>query len=228
MSGADGASPLRIKCYTLGPYATNCYLLWLEGGTDAWIVDASFSPGAIVKDVNKLGLEPSRLLLTHAHVDHIAGVEEVLSSLSRPGKSPPQLMIHADEAAWLGDPMLNLSAMGGTPVTTRAADGLLTDGQRLVLGGAAGGVEFEVLHTPGHSPGGVAFYAPSHGVVLAGDSLFAGSIGRTDFPGGDLPTLERSIRERLYTLPRETRVLAGHGPGTTIGEEMDGNPYVPA
>ncbi|MDP1660843.1 MAG: MBL fold metallo-hydrolase [Phycisphaerales bacterium] len=228
MSGSRGDAPLRIKAYTLGPYATNCYVLWLEGGTDAWIVDASFDPGPIVRDVRELGLKPSRLLLTHAHVDHIAGVEEVLGTLRQPGSAAPALMIHTDESQWLVDPVLNLSAMGGVPVTTRPADGLLAHGQRIVLGDPSTGVEFEVLHTPGHSPGGVSFYSPSHGVVLAGDALFAGSIGRTDFPGGDLPTLERSIRERLYTLPRQTRVLAGHGPDTTVGDEMDTNPYVPA
>ncbi len=228
MSSGRGDAPLRIKAYTLGPYATNCYLLWLEGESDAWVVDASFDPAPILRDVRKLGLQPSRLLLTHAHVDHIAGVEEVLGSLRKTGSSLPLLMVHADESQWLENPMLNLSAMGGAPVTTRSADALLNDGQRLVLGDPAKGVEFSVLHTPGHSPGGVSFYAPSHGVVLAGDALFAGSIGRTDFPGGDLPTLERSIRGRLYALPRQTRVLAGHGPETTIGDEMDGNPYVPA
>lgn len=226
MSGVD--VPLRIKSYTLGPYATNCYLLWIEGETDAWIVDASFGPGRIVQDVKSQGLKPSRLLLTHAHVDHIAGVEEVLSALRPAGGAAPTLSIHRDEEQWLTNPMLNLSAMGGQPTTTRQADSLLNDGDTLTLGAGAQSVSFHVLHTPGHSPGSVSLYCASHGVVLAGDALFAGSIGRTDFPGGDLPTLERSIRSKLYTLPRETTVLSGHGPQTTVGEEMDGNPYVPA
>lgn len=228
MTGGSADVPLRIKSYTLGPYATNCYLLWIEGGTDAWIVDASFGPGRIIKDVLAQGLRPSRLLLTHAHVDHIAGVEEVLGALRPRGANAPVLQIHRDEEAWLGDAMLNLSAMGGMPVTTRAADGLLAEGDTLTLGEGERSVAFSVLHTPGHSPGGVSLYAPSHGVVISGDALFAGSIGRTDFPGGDLKTLERSIRTKLYTLPRETTVLSGHGPQTTVGEEMDGNPYVPA
>jgi hydroxyacylglutathione hydrolase len=223
---SDGAVPLRIKSYTLGPYATNCYLLWIDGGTDAWIVDASFGPGRIVKDVLDLGLRPSRLLLTHAHVDHIAGVEEVLRRLRPAGSALPALMIHRDEEEWLSDPVLNLSAMGGGSVTTRSPDGLLAEGDRLTLGEGDRSVVFGVLHTPGHSPGSVSLYAASHGVVLSGDALFAGSIGRTDFPGGDLAMLERSIREKLYKLPRETTVLSGHGPGTTVGEEMDSNPYV--
>lgn len=226
MSAAE--VPLRIKGYTLGPYATNCYLLWIDGGTDAWIIDASFGPGRIIDDVRARGLKPSRLLLTHAHVDHIAGVEEVLRALRPAGAPVPSLSIHRDEGAWLTNPMLNLSAMGGQPTTTRQADSLLNDGDTLSLGEATQAVSFAVLHTPGHSPGGVSLYCASHGVVLAGDALFAGSIGRTDFPGGDLATLERSIRTRLYTLPRETTVLSGHGESTTIGDEMDGNPYVPA
>lgn len=226
MSGTE--VPLRIRSYTLGPYATNCYLLWIEGGVDAWIVDASFGPSRIIEDVRSLKLKPSRLLLTHAHVDHIAGVEEVLRALRPGGAGSPSLSIHRDEEAWLTNPMLNLSAMGGQPTTTRQADSLLNDGDTLTLGDGAEAVSFTVLHTPGHSPGGISLYCASHGVVLSGDALFAGSIGRTDFPGGDLPTLERAIRTKLYTLPRETTVLAGHGESTTIGDEMNGNPYVPA
>ncbi|MFT3684607.1 MAG: MBL fold metallo-hydrolase [Phycisphaerales bacterium] len=135
--------------------------------------------------------------------------------------------MHRDEKAWLSDPVLNLSAMGGGEVTTREPDGFLTEGDTLTLGSGTQSVAFKVFHTPGHSPGSVSLFAPSHGVVLSGDALFAGSIGRTDFPGGDLPTLERSIRTKLYTLPPETTVLSGHGPQTTIGEEMETNPYVP-
>jgi glyoxylase-like metal-dependent hydrolase (beta-lactamase superfamily II) len=221
-----GGAPLRVKSYTLGPYATNCYLVWIDGGTDAWIVDASFGPGRIIKDVEAQGLKPSKLLLTHTHVDHIAGVEEVLKALRPAGAASPALMVHRDEEAWLNDPVLNLSAMGGMAVTTRSPDGYLAEGDVLTLGEGERSVAFNVLHTPGHSPGGVSLYAPSHGVVLAGDSLFAGSIGRTDFPGGDLPTLERSIRTKLYTLPPETTVLSGHGPGTTVGDEMESNPFV--
>jgi glyoxylase-like metal-dependent hydrolase (beta-lactamase superfamily II) len=230
VNGAGAAvlpPPLRIKAYTLGPYATNCYLLWIDGGTDAWIVDASFGPGRILNDVKAHGLKVSKLLLTHAHVDHIAGVEEVLRALRPTGASEPALLIHRDEVRWLSDPVLNLSAIGGGEVTTREPDGFLAEGDVLTLGSGEQSMAFNVLHTPGHSPGGVSLYAPSHGVVLAGDALFAGSIGRTDFPGGDLPTLERSIRGKLYTLPRETTVLAGHGPQTTVGEEMETNPYVP-
>jgi len=226
VSAAAGSVPLRIKSYTLGPFATNCYLVWIDGGTDAWIVDASFGPGRMLKDVASMGLRVSKLLLTHAHVDHIAGVEEVLRALRPAGSGSPSLMIHGAEREWLTDPVLNLSAMGGAPVTAREADAFIGEGDVLTLGAPGAAVEFGVLHTPGHSPGGVSLYVPSHGVVLAGDALFQGSIGRTDFPGGDLATLERSIREKLYTLPRETTVLSGHGPQTTIGHEVDSNPYV--
>lgn len=220
--------PLRVKSYTLGPFATNCYLLWIDGGTDAWIVDASFGPGRIIKDVQALGLKPSKLILTHTHVDHIAGVEETLRALRPAGTQLPALLVHPDEQQWLADPMLNLSAMSGPPVTTRSPDALMRDGDELFLGESGRGLSFKVMHTPGHSPGGVSLYCASHGLVIAGDTLFAGSIGRTDFPGGDLPTLERSIRTKLYRLPPETTVLSGHGPSTTVADEMRSNPYVRA
>lgn len=219
----SGAAPppgaLKARTFTLGPYATNCYLLWREGGPDreAWIIDAGVGPAPIAAAVAELRLNPTRLLLTHAHPDHIAGADELRDRF-------PQMSvaIHQAEARWLSDPRLNLSALMGEHVTTRPADALLADGQSLRLEG----VEFNVLHTPGHSPGGVSLHAPAAGLVIAGDTLFAGSIGRSDFPGSDGPTLERSIRERLYTLPGETAVLPGHGPRTTIAAERLGNPFV--
>jgi glyoxylase-like metal-dependent hydrolase (beta-lactamase superfamily II) len=164
------------------------------------------------------GLRPQALILTHTHVDHIAGVREVLAAF--PGLG---LLVHPAEKEWLWDPMLNLSAMSGEPITTPEATGYVNEGDVSALGETS----WRILHTPGHSPGGITIYHEPSGTALVGDSLFAGSIGRTDFPGGDLATLERSIREKLYTLPDSVTVYPGHGPRTTIGRERKTNPYVP-
>lgn len=213
----------QISVFTLGPYATNCYVVSPAAGGVCWIVDASFGPARIIDSIRSRGLVPQALILTHAHVDHIAGVREVLGAF--PGLP---LLIHEAEAAWLLDPSLNLSAFSGTPVTAPRATRTLRDGERLVLGdaGAEGAIEWDVLHTPGHSPGSITLHAPALSLAIVGDTLFAGSVGRTDFPGCSFEQLERSIRTRLYTLPRATRVLPGHGEATTIGDERDGNPFV--
>ena len=182
-----------------------------------WIVDASFGPGPLIESVRRNGLTPAALVLTHAHVDHIAGVAEVVRAFS--GLA---VWIHGDEEAWLNDPTLNLSALGGVSITAPGPDRRLKDGDELSLGPT----KWRVLHTPGHSPGGITLWNERAGTALVGDALFAGSVGRTDFPGSDHGTLMRSIREKLYTLPGATRVLSGHGPETTIGRERVSNPYV--
>ncbi len=207
-----------IEGYTLGPFATNCYVVRVAGGDACWFVDASWGAAALVERVKELGLRPEKLLLTHAHPDHIAGVPEVKGAM-------PDLpvAIHGAEREWLTDATKNLStALGGEAITVGAADEILEDGQALSLGET----EWEVLHTPGHSPGGVSLYCAGLGVVIAGDTLFAGSIGRFDFPSSDEGALFASIREKLYALPDETVVLPGHGAATTVGREKASNPFV--
>ena len=209
-----------VECFTLGPFATNCYVVTpcpKPAGGPCWIVDASFEPGPLIEFVRGAGLTPDALILTHTHVDHIAGVREVLAAF--PGTP---LLVHPLEREWLWEPMLNLSAMSGQSITTPEPNRMIDEGETLALGD----MRWRVLHTPGHSPGGITLYHEPSGTAIVGDSLFAGSIGRTDFPGGDLATLERSIREKLYTLPSDVRVYPGHGPATTIGRERKSNPYV--
>lgn len=208
---------LQVRTFTLGPYQTNCYLAWLKGSPDCWVIDASFDPEPIIKSVAELGLSPRRLILTHAHVDHIAGVSAVKRAFPA-----MQVAIHEAESAWLGDAELNLSAFSGTPVSTAGPDEVLREGEQLKLGDTS----WNVLHTPGHSPGSISLHCAAAGVVFCGDALFAGSIGRTDFPGCSFEQLEASIRSRLYTLPDDTRALPGHGPATTIGREKRSNPFV--
>lgn len=210
------AAPI-IEGFELGPFLTNTYIVHVPGTRTCWVVDPSFGSGPVIKRLAELGLTPQAILLTHAHADHIAGISDVLRAFP---KTP--IWIHGAESAWLADPLLNLSALAGRPVTTPGPDRELADGDVLTLSGT----RWTVLHTPGHSPGGVSFYHEGSGAAIVGDSLMAGSIGRTDFPGGDFGTLSRSIREKLYTLPPTTRVFPGHGPSTTIGEERATNPYV--
>ena len=206
---------LHIETFCLGLWETNCYVVRV--GASCWIVDAGFEPDAMIGYIEQHNLEPERVVLTHAHVDHIAGLAQVRARW-------PQIpiVIHIAEAPALLDPALNLSIALDEPVVAPAATGMLEHGQVLELEG----VGFEVRHTPGHSPGGVSLYQHEAGVGLAGDALFAGSSGRTDFPGCDHEALLISIRTQLYTLPDETRVLSGHGPETTIGAERRSNPFV--
>lgn len=219
----NAASRVHVKGWPLGPFATNCYVVW-EGtsapGTPCWIVDASFEPGPLIEFVRAQWLVPEALVLTHAHVDHIAGLDEVIRAF--PGTP---VMMHDAERQWLDDPMLNLSGVFGVPVAVgggKGPDRLLEDGQTLSLGGST----WRVLHTPGHSPGGITLSCAESQLAIVGDSLFAGSVGRTDFPGSDFDTLAQSIRQKLYTLPDATAVYPGHGPATTIGREKASNPFV--
>jgi hydroxyacylglutathione hydrolase len=210
-------SDLRIETITLGPFATNCYVAWPDGSRTCWIIDASFQPDELIDTVRAASLEPAALVLTHAHVDHIAGVQTV-----RQAWPTIPVMIHEAERHWLADADLNLSGLYGLPVTAGPPDRLLRDGQTLELDGLA----FQVLHTPGHSPGGIALYQPQIKVLFAGDTLFFDSIGRSDFPNADGPTLLNSIHTRLLTLPDDVRIYPGHGPDTTIGRERRENPFL--
>jgi glyoxylase-like metal-dependent hydrolase (beta-lactamase superfamily II) len=208
----------RIARFPLGMFQTNCYVV-SQAATPGrcWIVDASFEPEAMIEYVKSQGLTPEMLVLTHAHVDHIAGVRELRTAFPA-----LPIVIHALEEAWLTDPMLNLSGLSGMPVTSPTATSLLAEGQTLRWGGG----EWKVLHTPGHSPGSVTLVNDAEGVAFVGDALFNGSIGRTDFPGCSFETLERSIRTKLYALADETTIFPGHGPESTIGRERRMNPFV--
>jgi len=211
-----------LEVATLGPFETNSYLVYPEGGgagAECWIIDPSFGPGPLIERVRRLKLKPVAIILTHAHADHIAGVDEVLEAF---GDLP--VLVHEAERDWLGDPVKNLSLLGGMPVTASGPTGTIKEGDEL----AVGGVTWRVLHTPGHSPGGITLYHAPSRTAIVGDTLFAGSIGRSDFPGSNGTVLERSIRETLYALPDETRIHPGHGPSSTIGQEKRSNPFVRA
>lgn len=212
----------RVRGFSLGPFETNCYIVTPSAGGSVgacWVIDPGFEPGRVIALLRSEGLRPEAILLTHAHLDHIAGVPEVLVAF--PGTP---VLIHEAEKEWPANPTLNLSAGYGFPVRAPAPTGTLQDDQTLTLGGDA----WQVLHTPGHSPGGITLYHAPSSAAVVGDTLFAGSIGRSDFPGSDSDTLLRSIRTRLYTLPGETVIYPGHGGESTIGRERLSNPFVRA
>lgn len=211
---ADKPAPLRVTTFTLGPHQTNCYVL--ASGDRCWLIDAGFGAGAMSRHIREQGLTPEALVLTHAHVDHIGGVSEALAELDR----PVPVWIHADEAQWLNEPELNLSAKMGVQTTAPGPDDTIADGQELTLGSTT----WKVLHTPGHSPGSVTLYCAAADLAFVGDALFNGSTGRWDFPTSNEADLRRSVTEVLFKLPPQTHVLSGHGDPTTIGHERETNP----
>lgn len=206
---------LIIETFSLGPLQTNAYLISLPGENKGVVIDPGMNPKPLLKRVADMEIEA--ILLTHAHFDHIGGVEEL-----RRLKGCP-VYLHDDEAEWLVNPKKNGSARWPDltgPITTDLAEYSLADGQHLsVLG-----LSFKVFHTPGHSPGSVSFLCGKH--LFGGDVLFKLSVGRTDLPGGSQQELLDSIHGKLFELPDDTIVYPGHGPRTSIGFERENNPYV--
>jgi len=201
-------------------YMENGYTVYLRDGGPCWIIDPGLPPQAarIVAHVRAHRLEPAAIVLTHAHADHIAGIDEVRDSL---GGLPVYLA--KEEWAALTDPKENLSGLMGPGLATKVTDPLdLPAGGTLELDGTV----WKLLDTSGHSPGGRTLYSPSLGLAFVGDALFAGSVGRVDFPHSNGAQLMRNIHEQLMTLPDETRALSGHGPETTIGRERESNPFI--
>lgn len=206
---------IRIETFALGPLSTNAYLLVDEEAGRGVVIDPGQRPERLLARIEPLAIEA--VLLTHAHFDHIGGVDAV-----RKAKGCP-VYVHDAEADWLTDPALNGSLMWpdvGGPVATDPAEYALDEGMTLKLLGET----FRVLHTPGHSPGSVSFVWG--GNVFGGDVLFKLGVGRTDLRGGSSKELYRSIHDKLFRLPIDTVVWPGHGPKTTIGYEKEHNPYV--
>lgn len=184
-----------------------------EKTKEAWIIDPGAEAGRIKSEIQKARVKPVKILLTHAHGDHIAAVDELRDFYKIP------VLIHEDDHPLLISAEENLSAAFGMPIAARPANGFLKAGEKLTLGN----LSFEVIETPGHTPGGITIYGEK--VAFTGDALFAGSIGRYDFPHSDGKVLFRSLK-RLLELPDDTAVYSGHGPATAIGQERQSNPFL--
>jgi glyoxylase-like metal-dependent hydrolase (beta-lactamase superfamily II) len=198
----------------------NAYTVYVRDGGPCWIIDPGLPPQAeqILDFVREHDLRPEAILLTHAHADHIAGVDELLAGT---GQIPVYLA--REEWPMLADPKENLSVNLGMSVSISAADVRdLAAGMTLNLDGT----EWLVGDVSGHSPGGRSLYCADQGIVIVGDGLFAGSVGRVDFHHSDPDRFIPNLRATLMSLPDETRVLPGHGPATTIGQERATNPFI--
>jgi len=204
----------EVVCFPNGSFAENCYLVADPQVREAVLVDPGEEAELFLDRLKAEGLRLREIWLTHAHIDHVAGVSAVKAATGAP------ILLHPADRLLYDNAPTQAAMFGLHMDTLPPVDGALVDGQTVSVGQFA----FEVRHTPGHSPGSVSFIG--HGLAFSGDVLFAGSVGRTDLPGGDTATLLTSIKTRLYTLPDDTAVLSGHGPATTIGEEKRTNPFV--
>jgi hydroxyacylglutathione hydrolase len=209
---------MTIDRLILGAYETNCYVLRSdEAAEDCLVIDPGLEPERLIDFLEKYHLNPAAVLLTHGHVDHIAGVPALREQFGA-----TKVLIHALDARMLTEPQMNLSTMSGMAFRTDPQDVTLQEGDVI----ERTGVKLAVIHTPGHTPGGICLYSRDDAVAFVGDTLFAGSIGRTDFPGGSISQLLASVKEKLFTLPDETKVYPGHGPATTIAHEKAHNPFI--
>lgn len=206
-----------LRCLPVGPLEANCYIAAASAPGPALVIDPGGDGEGISAALRELRLSPEAIVLTHGHADHVGAAE----ALRRASGAP--VLVHRSDAALLDGSAASFF-LPGLRLKPIEADRHFGDGEII----AGGGLSLKVIHTPGHSPGSVCLHcaAVSPGILFTGDTLFAGGVGRTDFPGGSYEALMASIRERLLPLPDATVVCPGHGPASTIGEERRGNPFL--
>jgi len=200
---SEANNVLEVAVFAVGPLATNCYIVRETVSGKGVIIDPGAYDARVGEHIKAAGVDILNIVNTHGHADHIAGN----AAFGFP------VLIHALDAPCLSDPVRNLSMFSGEDCSPVTAARTLEDGDRI----AVGGLELEVIHTPGHTPGGISLRCGD--ILFSGDTLFFEGAGRTDLPGGEAAELARSIRERLFTLPDHVKVYPGHGPATTIGHE---------
>jgi hydroxyacylglutathione hydrolase len=205
-----------LETFPVGPLHCNCTILGDEVTHEAMVVDPGDNIPEILSRLRKHGLTLRQIVVTHAHIDHVGGAAQLKKATGAP------VFLNQQDLALLGMMEMQAGWLGVSTPEVAPPDASADDGTAVGLAG----LPAEVLHTPGHTPGSICLLFPAQHLLLAGDTLFAGSIGRTDLPGGDGRQILRSLRNRLLVLPDTTRVLPGHGPETTIGEERQSNPFL--
>lgn len=222
-AGSLPAVGLLVETVPLWLAETNCYVVASDRGGPAAIIDTPPDAAGIAQVLARIDCYPAALLITHGHIDHVGGAGAIAAD------AEVLTYIHPDDDFLSLDPATQLEMLFGTtevpgdfqPPSSRSD---LADGQVLDVAG----LRIDVVHTPGHTPGHCCFHLAAEGLLFSGDQLFAGSIGRTDLPGGDFDELMRSMRDKVLALPDETRVLPGHGPATTLAIERRANPFLRA
>ena len=205
-----------LEMLTVGPFQENCYVLGDEASGVGAVVDPGDEASRIAMAVEQTGLEIGSIIVTHAHIDHVGAVAALVDEYSCP------VLMHAEAEPMLEQVPTQAMMMGLRFGKVPTVDHHIGEGEMVEVGA----LRLRPLYTPGHAPGHLAFYIEEEGLVLSGDALFAGSVGRVDLPGGSMEVLMRSIEERLMILPDETRVYPGHGPQTQIGNERVSNPFL--
>lgn len=208
---------LQFAIFPVTQFAQNCSLLWCDETAQAALVDPGGEAPRLLGEIAKRGLTLTQVLLTHGHLDHVGAASAIAEQCQVPIIGP-----HAEDQFWLDSLAKQSQMFGFAPATPFTPSRYLQEGDSVTIGNET----LEVRFCPGHTPGHVVLWHAASGVVWVGDVLFAGSIGRTDFPRGDHPTLLASIRNRLWTLDDATVVVPGHGPNTTIGREKRTNPFL--
>jgi glyoxylase-like metal-dependent hydrolase (beta-lactamase superfamily II) len=205
-----------LEMLTVGPFQENCYIIGDEDSGTGAVLDPGDEAARIAMAVEQTGLEIGSIIVTHAHIDHVGAVAALVDEYACP------VLMHAEAEPMLNQLPTQAIMMGLRFGKVPTVDLYIDDEEVLEVGD----LRLRSLYTPGHAPGHLAFYVEDEDLVLSGDALFAGSVGRVDLPGGSMEVLMRSIEERLLTLPDETIVYSGHGPRTTIGDERVSNPFL--
>jgi glyoxylase-like metal-dependent hydrolase (beta-lactamase superfamily II) len=210
------AGEARLITMVVGQLEVNCYMLWDPGSMKAFIIDPGGDAGLIQEEIEAKGLKAEYIINTHGHFDHVGAARKIKDLTGA------RLALHPNDTALMAEAQERARVWGIETEDQPKPDVLLEDGSTL----SAGAVTLEVLHTPGHTPGGVCLYLKDPGIIFTGDTLFSGSIGRTDLDGGSYDEIIKSIKTRLLPLGDDVRVLPGHGPATTMGIEKAINPFV--
>ncbi len=211
---AETVSPIHIESLVVGPIESNCYIVHNDR-REALIVDPGDDADRILSAIERIGVQVHAYLLTHGHIDHVSALAEVRE------RHPAPIGLHPEDARWAFQPVNQLPPFYSAPRSPGSIERAWEDGAEWT----DAEFPYRIMETPGHTPGGVSLYFFEHGVLFSGDTLFQGSVGRTDLPGGDPAVLSGSLR-KLAQLPNDTRVYPGHGPMTTIGFEKENNPFL--